>query len=216
MAGTFNPNFNPAQVMMGGGGKAGGGSVAPEPPIKGPYLPTSPVAPTPSRPVSGGNPIAGGIQNRPTAPIAKPIGSPGFGQNPAPPAPPKPTINTPNVLGPQAIRATGTGPYDPAYRQDLATYAGGNFLQPQGGLNFNPTATPGQSGQLGGNPTGGGSAPVQGLPTDLITQALGGQSFGYTPPAPASATTAVQQPQDWQNWLNSIMGNQNLGGTRVL
>jgi hypothetical protein len=171
MTGTFNPNFNPAKVMMGAPAAPSGVNVP-----TGPYLPTKPVSGRPARP-SGVN-------------------------QPAKPSPPS------NVLAAQPIRATGTGPFDSAYRQDLATYAGGNFLQPQGGLSFNPTAQPGQAGALGGQATGGGNAPVQGLPNSLLTQALGGQGFGYSPPVPATATTATQPP-DWQKWLQGIMGQFN-------
>ena len=76
----------------------------------------------------------------------------------------KPYVN----YGAEAVRATGQGPYDSAYRQNLATYAGGGFQRPGGYLGFNPT------GQLPGNPTGTGSAPVQGAPTDLLSMALTG------------------------------------------
>src|SRR5262245_47579072 len=40
----------------------------------------------------------------------------------------------PNVLSSEAVRATGTGPYDSAYWQNLATYAGGQFVRPGGNL----------------------------------------------------------------------------------
>jgi|SRR5262244_612664 len=95
----------------------------------------------------------------------------------------------PNILGAEGVRTTGTGPYDDAYRQNLATYAGGQFVRPPGPgflggntsggvLSFDPT------GGLFGNPTGGGSAPVLGMPTSLLSQALGGNPFAYTPPPP--------------------------------
>lgn len=116
---------------------------------------------------------------------------------PQPQQPPQPTI-----LGAQAVRATGQGPYDPAYRQNLATYAGGDLERPGGFLGFNPT------GALFGNPTGAGSAPVLGMPTDLTTSALGGQAFGAPPPpSPAPVSQAKKpnnsiQPGDWRFWLN--------------
>src|SRR5215472_5790590 len=98
----------------------------------------------------------------------------------------------PNVLGSEAVRATGTGPYDSAYRQNLATYAGGQFVRPPGPglgsntsggvLSFNPT------GGLFGNPTGGGNAPVLGMPNSLIGQALSGNPFSFTPPPPPPPT----------------------------
>jgi hypothetical protein len=199
MAGTFNINYNPAQVMMGGPARGVSGWAGSQPAPVGkpvPYLPISPVSgPKSHLPSGSGNPA------QPVGPVAKPVGPAPF----APPTTPKPPQHGPSAATVQAqpIRATGTGPYDPSYRQDLATFAGGNFLQPSGGLSFNPT------GQLTGNPTGVGSAPVQGMPTTLLSQALGGQGFAYTPPAPtapASATTAVNPQQSMQNWLQMLMG----------
>jgi hypothetical protein len=151
MAGTFNPTFNPADVMLGGG--------------PGPYMNTKAPDPKarPNVPVNRGSTIA--PQNK-------------------------------NVLGAQSVRASGAGPFDPAYRQDLSTYAGGNFVRPGGNLSFNPT------GSMFGQPTGGGNAPVPGMPTDLLTQALGGAPFA-TPqkPAPAAKPKPVNPYQNWwQNW----------------
>jgi hypothetical protein len=150
----------------------------------GPYMPTAPIA----SPVKGGNPI------KPVAPIANPVNIGGTAQQSG------------KVLGSEAVRATG-GAYDPAYNQDLATYAGGLFQRPGGTLSFNPT------GPLSGNATGGGNAPVQGMPNTLIEQALGGQSFAYnptpaTPPTPstANAPNNLANPQNWQSWLQGIMG----------
>lgn len=155
----FNPNFNPAQVMLRGGAStgalSGGGS---------PYLNTGKPDPKQARP----NVIA----NKPS--IASPA--------------------NPNVLGAQAVRSTGSGPFDQGYRQDLATYAGGNFARPGGSLSFDPT------GSLFGNPTGGGSAPVSGMPTNLLTQALGGQGFSAPPP---TAMPSAQQKPWWQQMMES-------------
>ena len=114
-----------------------------------------------------------------------------------------------SVVGAQAVRATGAGPFDPAYRQDLATYAGGNFQRPNGFLGFNPT------GDLFGNPTGGGNAPVPGMPTDLLTSALGGQAVGAQsqPSQPAQQPAPkkqAQQPGDWRFWLNDFSKNGRL------
>src|SRR5579871_6080001 len=118
-----------------------------------------------------------------TSDIRKPVmGGPYMPTRPQKPA--TPTAPQANVLGPQAVRATGSGPYDNAYRQDLATYAGGLFQRPGGVLNLNPT------GQLTGNPTGGGNAPVQGMPNDLLSMALGGQAFSFAPPQPTQSTNA--------------------------
>src|ERR1022692_111160 len=87
-------------------------------------------------------------------------------------------------MQPSQVRATGSGPFDPAYRQNLATYAMGQFTPQSGGssTNFNPTG-PIPFGQA----SGGGNAPVQGLPMTLLGQAMGGQpgmanTSGPTPP----------------------------------
>lgn len=85
----------------------------------------------------------------------------------------KPTSTT---LGAEAVRATGTGPFDPTYRQNLAAYAGGQFARPGGNLSFNPT------GDLFGPPTGGGTAPLPGMPYGLLDMALGGTPFRFQPP----------------------------------
>lgn len=125
-----------------------------------------------------------------------------------PTRPQKPAQPQSNVVGPQAVRATGQGPYDNAYRQDLATYAGGLFQRPNGVLSLNPT------GQLSGNATGGGNAPVQGMPNTLLSQALGGQGFSFAPPQPTpSQTTNTNsiQPQSWQEWIQNMMGGNQFG-----
>jgi len=128
-------------------------------------------------------------------------GTPRKSFNPGQPS----TGTQPNVIGSQTVRATGSGPYDNAYRQDLATYAGGLASRPGGNLSFNPT------GNLFGNATGGGNAPVMGGPTDLLSAALGGQAVNTSTPPPAQPQSS--QPtngnQDyWQFWLN---GYNNLG-----
>ena len=93
-------------------------------------------------------------------------------------------------LGAQGILATGKGPGGAAYGQNLATYAGGQFLQPQGGLQFNPFQI-GQS-QFGQN-VGGGNAPSTGIPQTLLGQAQGGQPYSPTPPPAPPATSNVNQ-----------------------
>ncbi len=182
MAGTFNPNFNPAQVMMGNKPPMPYPiSGAPARPVSGPYMPTSPLKPpvkgVPARPV--GNP------DTPAGPVGPPS----------------------NIMGSEAVRATGTGPYDNAYRQDLATYAGGGFQKPGGFLGLNPT------GPISGNPIGGGNAPIQGMPNDLLSMALGGQGFSFAPPQPKTMPKAVQTG-NWQDWLQSLTGQfgGNFGG----
>ena len=116
---------------------------------------------------------------------------------------PKPPV----TIGAQSVRPTGTGPYDAAYRQNLATYAGGLLARPHGFLGFNPT------GNMFGNPVGGGNAPVQGMPTTLEEQALGGQAFGAPglpspqPAAPKAKAKAPRATGNWQDWVNQFRQN---------
>ena len=95
---------------------------------------------------------------------------------------PSPTYNPASVMlsqgsgapyigsGASTIRATGSGPFDANYRQNLAIYAGG-LLGNKGNLNFNPTSSNPFANM--GTPTGGGSAPLMGLPQTWLQQALG-------------------------------------------
>jgi hypothetical protein len=168
---AMNPNYNPAQVMMRNpnAGSFGGGA-------SGPYL-------------------GGGEQSG-----ARNVGQESFGPNriaktglPTPkPAPPS------NILQSETVRATGGGPFDSAYRQNLATYAGGQMARPGGNLSFNPTsATP------FGNPTGGGTDPITGGPNSLTAMALGGEGFSYTAPKPPVPKKNSSMQPDWQDWLSS-------------
>lgn len=102
-----------------------------------------------------------------------------------------------SVLPTEGVRATGTGPYDSAYRQNLATYAGGLFSRPGGLLSFNPT----DPNALSGNgPQVGNFAPIGGSPPTLLEQALGGQS--YAPQTPAQQQSI---PNDyWKFWLKQF------------
>jgi len=118
----------------------------------------------------------------------------------------------PNVVGPESVRATGTGPFDSAYRQDLATYAGGLFNRPGGNLSFNPT---GQNAF--GAPTGGGNAPLLGMPNTLLQQALGGNPFTYQPPQPQNKSIVNNPSLTMQDWLNQFMnqGSNQRGGQNL-
>lgn len=117
------------------------------------------------------------------------------------------TVSVPQnaTLGAQAVRATGQGPYDAAYRQNLATYAGGNLARPGGFLGFNPT------GSIFGSPTGGGNAPVPGAPLDLLTQAYGGQ--GYSTPRTSMSASQPKtnapafRPGNYQDWIKQYQMN---------
>lgn len=111
------------------------------------------------------------------------------------------------TLGPGSVRATGAGPFDPAYRQDLATYAGGLFARPGGNLSLNPTSTQ----PFGGAAVGGGNAPIFGMPNTMLQNALGGNPFSFTPPAPAQGAQNNQPDlNQLQAWLNQFM-NQGRG-----
>jgi hypothetical protein len=120
-------------------------------------------------------------------PYISPSGPPA-GTDPGRTPPPAPTSTT---LAPEAVRATGSGPFDPTYRQNLATYAGGQFqrpsvtTQPERGapqtmnvLSFNPT----DISTFPGQPVGGGNAPLQGLPFGLLSLAQGGLPFSWGTP----------------------------------
>jgi hypothetical protein len=133
---------------------------------------------------------------------------------PGGPSKPNPTTNpgapaAPLSYGPQSVRATGSGPFDAAYRQNLATYAGGLFSRPGGNLSFNPT----NAAAFPGQPTGGGTAPVLGMPNTLLAQAL---SRGQNPPpnTPSGAGDLSQQGTN-QWWLDQFLGQGNLFGQTV-
>lgn len=173
-------NFNPADVMMRSGQRGL------------PYV---------GGPVKSGPPITMGGGG----PIQSPPPPPSGGESAAPAQVTVP--GNPSLA--ESIRATGSGPYDAAYRQNLATYAGGQFARPGGNMSFNPT----DPATFPGQPTGGGTAPVTGMPFSLLDMALGGQPFSWQPPAPASTGGAGPQQPDWQQlseWLKQMLGQGSL------
>lgn len=107
-----------------------------------------------------------------------------------------------NTLGAEAVRATGTGPFDAAYRQNLATYAGGQFARPGGNLSFNPT------GDLFGAPSGGGNAPPPGMPYGLLDMALGGTPFRFQPPQQTLPSPTAGNGLDF--WMRDFNNAGNL------
>lgn len=121
------------------------------------------------------------------------------------PAAGQPSIKppTPNsyTVGSTAVRASG-GIFDPSYNQALAGYgASAGGLAPQRGsnlLSFNPTSSDPFAGF--GQPVGGGTAPLSGLPnTWLQNPAFRAPAFNQAPAAPAKA-----QPNPMgniSNWL---------------
>lgn len=121
--------------------------------------------------------------------------------------PRKPAGYQQTIAKPEAVRATGSGPFDAAYRQNLATYAGGLSERPSGGvLSFNPT------GNMFGNPSGAGTAPVLGSPTDLLSQALGGQGYKANTTAPTPKPQSGGQDY-WKFWMTDYMNRgKNLQG----
>ena len=137
--------------------------------------------------------------------------------NPGGPPKPNPAINPgapppSQTFGAQSVRATGSGPFDAAYRQNLATYAGGLFARPGGNLSFNPT----NAASFPGSPTGGGTAPVLGMPDSLLSQAIGGQQAQNPPPtSPSSGGTPQGNLQSQGNsnwWLQQFLNQGNLFG----
>jgi hypothetical protein len=106
------------------------------------------------------------------------------------------------VLGPESIRAIGSGPFDSAYRQNLATYAGGQFSRP-GGMSFNPT----DPSTFPGMSTGGGTVPVTGMPQSLMDMALSGQGFSWNPPKPAQTAQEPGDFGDMRHWMDQFMRN---------
>lgn len=89
-----------------------------------------------------------------------------------------------NVLGPQAIRASGPSQgFDPSYLQNLATAIGGLFSGNRTGntTSFNPL---GNLSEISGSSGMEGNAPQQGLPLTWLQQALNGLGFNWQPSAP--------------------------------
>ena len=208
-SGIDGTDFNPRSVSLGQAQTNG------IPYITGRGLPTlfTRGTHTPPRIINFGN-FGGG-----PGPVPAPVqmsGAPGIAQF----HDPEDQGQRPNVLGSEAVRATGTGPYDSAYRQNLAAYAGGQFVRPAkpgllggntsgGVLSFDPT------GELFGNPTGGGKAPVLGMPNSLIGQALSGNPFSFAPPPPPSDDGQVANPLGW--WRDQFLDDGGpFGGRRFM
>lgn len=123
-----------------------------------------------------------------------------------------------SYVSPTQISATGSGPFDPAYRQNLAVYGGGQFAPPGSNWSFNPT----NLGNSFGNPTGGGNAPVMGMPTTQLAQALGGNPFYTQSPSTqasssssaAGQTSSPTQTGQW-NWLPAWLQQYLSSGTNL-
>lgn len=117
-----------------------------------------------------------------------------------------------NTFGGQSIRPTGPNQgFDSAYLQNLATYALGQFApQGSGTQNINPL----NPGQNFGTPTGGGSAPVMGMPTTQLAQAQG--AGGQTASTGGGGSPAqVLNMTDWIDQMiqqGSTFGLNGVGG----
>lgn len=216
---AYGTTFNPAQVMLGGGpGPYLNIGSQPPPshpgvakPGRGPFLPPQP--PPPGRTLNTGS-NAGAPSGPATLPnmgYTPPPNAPGGRFNNPLPAPPTNTPAPPSgILAPESIRATGSGPFDAAYRQNLATYGGGQFSRPGGSLSFNPT----DLSTFPGIATGGGTAPVAGMPTSLMDEALGGQSFQWSPPP--SINTSPGNFATLQDWMQNFLMNGRTGRQRSI
>src|SRR5712664_393836 len=103
----------------------------------------------------------------------------------APPALP------PNVVGPQATRASGpSAGYDPSYLQNLSTFIGSLFAKPAGAGNvtsFNPLGNLNEVSPPSGQT---GNAAGFGAPLTWLQQALNGGGFSFG--APASTATPAR------------------------
>ncbi len=123
-----------------------------------------------------------------------------------------PYINTGKTVGAQTVRATGGGAGDAQWRQNLATFSGGQFARPGGHLDFNPLS----NNPFGGAPTGGGNSPQMGMPSTLLQMALGGQPFSWNQPKAAPAQSPTPSGGSTINnnddWLSRYMGQgRNMG-----
>lgn len=110
----------------------------------------------------------------------------------------------------EAVRSTGSGPFDAAYRQNLASYGGFNAARPGGSLSFNPTDPTSFPGQA----SGFGSAPLPGAPVGLLDFGLAGMGF-TTPqsqqPQSSQDTSQVSNPNNsWSFWLNNFSDQGSL------
>src|SRR5512146_1101943 len=99
--------------------------------------------------------------------------------------------------GQSTIRATGTGPFDANYRQNLAIYAGG-LLANRGNLGINPTSQNPFANM--GTPAGGGSAPLMGLPQTWLQQAMGTSLSSQQPSSTGSGQTGSSSKGTLPTW----------------
>jgi hypothetical protein len=101
------------------------------------------------------------------------------------------------------VRAIGDSKQgDAGWRQNLATFSGGQFARPGGSLNFNPLSnTP-----FGGAATGGGNAPVMGMPSTLLQLSLGMNPMTMqNPPAQSPTPSGKSTLNSNDDWLSRYM-----------
>jgi hypothetical protein len=168
-------------------------------PSAGPYIGAPPTTPkSPASPVQPGPVGIGG-------PVKPPIV-----QMPNPQATPLPTPQTTMGGNPSGqIRATGpSGGFDPSYLQNLATSDAGTFARGANGLSFNPL------GDLSSisNTSGGGSAPLPGIPNGMLTQALANNPTFSSPNGTAglNGMTGLGTNQSLAQMLQQVFGGQNI------
>lgn len=110
---------------------------------------------------------------------------------------------TPGFGAAQAIRASGNNPgFNAAYLQNLATYALGQFApQGPGTQSINPL----NPGQQFGTPTGGGNAPVMGMPTTQLAQAMGGQPAAQPAQSSGGGGGESAQVLSMPDWIDQML-----------
>jgi hypothetical protein len=113
--------------------------------------------------------------------------------------------------GQNQVRATGpTAGFDPSYLQNLATSDAASFTRPSGGLNFNPLGN--LTGLPGQGVSGGGNAPVPGMPQGMLTQALAANPTFQPGTASTASTNATQNAL--AQMLQNTFGSSALLGTQ--
>lgn len=138
-------------------------------------------------------------------PVRLPMSSAGAGKSAnmpsvIPPSP-APTRSPGSVLPAQSLRASGPSQgFDPQYLQNLTTAIGGLFSRPQGNLSFNPL---GNLSDISSPGLGFGNAPLPGLPSTMLQDAINGLAFMFNQPQASGGGGG-----------NPILGNNGDGGNR--
>jgi hypothetical protein len=193
MAGMY---MGPSSAFGGAFGQQG--TANPTPPLPGGGGPIGPITRGPFT-SGGGKQPPGKLPIGPIGPIKNPQGpftdggTGGTGNGGGRGGPittfPPPAAG-PNVLGAQAVRATGPSQgFDPAYLQNLATAIGGLFSGGKNGvMNVDPL---GNLSEISGSSGQEGNAPQAGLPMTWLQQALNGLGFNFAPQATTPTAPTV-------------------------